>query len=544
MIKNLLGESRQELAGVESVSLLKLFTLNRQLLKLVSYLLDVAEQFFWTFIRIGHRDCYGALYESGCLVHVRKAADDLARKACRARGTLLRPGIQLNMKRFAIRSIHKRNFGCGPDKDFTAVGTLIGIARRPKDNFRAVHQLCPLFKHKPARLRWEAWQEAARGEGVDALELCGSLKQFGKLISSLFDLRKYRCQIFRSAPGKYHQDEVLRPNSIVRVGKITRDLPFVKSALQSWTRVWTRQQNEMESFRVGAIDGWTSQTGRLENLPAVSALNGISPQLNYPPTPIAPKTLPMTSGTLRGKPWLKLAIAHRINRAKFLVGLNKLRNKVSYILDRWLRTLDVDHKVFPVRAKLIMHVRKAAYLLISKKSARSTWTPTRPRKQIQVKVFSVRPVDKWRLLSSNKRFPSVAALIHVSLHGEFRSLLRRIGISFRRELLCSMAQALERGPLVLVGLHGFPLEVAGGGQPAFAQELRQPLRSEFASAISLPEIEVGSVSQIRQGVRNFHACRFSRKSGPNGGRHSARGGSGRLSARLLHTVSVGLIKTE
>jgi hypothetical protein len=141
------------------------------------------------------------------------------------------------------------------------------------------------------KLLGKAWQEPTRGEGVDTLELGASLKQFGKLIGSVFDLRKYRVQIFYCAPAKYHQEEVLRPNLIVRIGKVAHGLPFVKTTRQSGTRIRTRQQNEMEGLCVRAIDGRTSPTRRLESLSTVSALPRIPLQLDSPAAPITSKTL-------------------------------------------------------------------------------------------------------------------------------------------------------------------------------------------------------------------------------------------------------------
>lgn len=134
----------------------------------------------------------------------------------------------------------------------------------------------------------------------------------------------------------------------------------------------------------------------------------------------------------------------------------------------------------------------------------------------------------------------MCAPFRVSVHGEFRSLVRRIEISFRRELLCSTAQALERGPLVLVGLDGFPLEVAGGGRRAFAQESQQRLRSEFASATSSPAIDVTSVSQKHSGWENSYV----RKSGPNRRGRSARGGAEQGIVQPFGTGSVSWVKVS
>src|ERR1019366_104159 len=92
-----------------------------------------------------------------------------------------------------------------------------------------------------------------------------------------------------------------------------------------------------------------------------------------------------------------------------------------------------------------MHVRKAAYALISKETTRSIGTRIRSRKQTHVEGFPVRPVDEWHVFKRNKQFPAVIAPFHISLHGEFRLILRRIGISFLRARLCNTARVLAQG---------------------------------------------------------------------------------------------------
>ena len=106
-----------------------------------------------------------------------------------------------------------------------------------------------------------------------------------------------------------------------------------------------------------------------------------------------------------------------------------------------------------------MHVRKAAYALISKETTRSIGTRIRSRKQTHVEGFPVRPVDEWHILNRDERLSAVGASFRVSLHGEFRSILRPIESLFfvilptvQKTLLPPVPQVPETTRAFLAGL--------------------------------------------------------------------------------------------
>ena len=108
-------------------------------------------------------------------------------------------------------------------------------------------------------------------------------------------------------------------------------------------------------------------------------------------------------------------------------------------------------------------------------------------------------VPRWGI--SSKQLTLQFACLN-PLHVELLLPLKRIGISFRPALLCSMAPTLEPAALGRAGLDGFQIEAAGDGQRAFARELQQLLHSEFAWSSSFPEVRGGwsSASQMRSGL--------------------------------------------
>ena len=162
---------------------------------------------------------------------------------------------------------------------------------------------------------------------------------------------------------------------------------------------------------------------------------------------------------LSGQSWRELAIVHRINSTKLLACLNQIRNQIRRILDIYLGFRYVHDDISPLRAKLVMNVPKAAYALTSKKTTRRSWTRIRSRKQGHMKSFSIRPVDEWHILNRDERLSAVGASFRVSLHGEFRSILRPIESLFfvilptvQKTLLPPVPQVPETTRAFLAGL--------------------------------------------------------------------------------------------